>query len=102
MAEQLHCSFCSHVGNTKVENNLKTVTYPKIKKKVKGNRFEGAQFDHERERQVFKNVRFLRDFLLKLLLLDVAILRANTIVFVWSQLDGGKVEQKNIFSGKLR
>ena len=60
MAEQLHCSFCSHVGNTKVENNLITVAYPKIKKKVKGYRFEWAKFDQERKVQVFRNFRFLK------------------------------------------
>ena len=61
MAEQLQCSFCSHVGNTKVENNLTRVTYPKIKKKVIGNRFEGAKFDQERKKvQVFRNFRFLK------------------------------------------
>ena len=49
MAEQLPCSFCSHVGSTKVENNIKTVTYPKIKKKVKGKRFEEFKFDPERK-----------------------------------------------------
>ena len=54
MAEKIDC-FCSHVGNTKLANDL-LVTYPTIKKKIKAKYSESRKIDWTKfylERKVF-------------------------------------------------
>ena len=49
MEDNIQCSFCDHVGITSVSNDLMTVTYPLIKKKVKRPRLEKRDFVAEKK-----------------------------------------------------
>ena len=58
MEENDKCLFCDHVGITPVSNNLTTVKYPSIKKKIKIKYLAKREFGAERKAQIEINQFF--------------------------------------------